>query len=137
MKMPSSLRRIRLWELALTAAVIVVLGACVAMMQSVFGGVVQRDASPQHRGRILSWYQGCNGMAYGIGLLGMGAMQYLRRRRLELAHRALRAANPHEDTVAEIAMRYGFWELGRFAGTYRARFGEPPSATLRRPRALT
>lgn len=65
-------------------------------------------------------------------LLGMGAMQYLRGRRLERAHRALRAANPHADTVAGIAMRFGFWELGRFAGTYRARFGEPPSATLRR-----
>jgi AraC-like DNA-binding protein len=65
-------------------------------------------------------------------LLGMGAMQYLRGRRLERAHRTLRAANPHEDTVAEIAMRYGFWELGRFAGTYRSRFGEAPSATLRR-----
>jgi len=54
------------------AAVILVMGACIAMMQSVFGGVVQRDASAQHRGRILSWYQGFNGMAYGLGLLMLG-----------------------------------------------------------------
>ena len=54
------------------AAVILVMGACIAMMQSVFGGVVQRDASAQHRGRILSWYQGFNGMAYGLGLLTLG-----------------------------------------------------------------
>jgi transcriptional regulator GlxA family with amidase domain len=31
-------------------------------------------------------------------------------------------------------MRWGFGSLGRFAGTYRARFGESPSATLRRSR---
>lgn len=54
------------------AAVILVMGACIATMQSVFGGVVQRDATAQHRGRILSWYQGFNGMAYGIGLLTLG-----------------------------------------------------------------
>jgi MFS family permease len=57
---------------ATTAVVIFVMGACVATVQSVLGGVVQRDASPQHRGRILSWYQGLNGLGYGIGLLVMG-----------------------------------------------------------------
>ena len=54
------------------AAIILVMGACIAVMQSVFGGVVQRDASPEHRGRIISWYQGFNGMAYGLGLLTLG-----------------------------------------------------------------
>ena len=43
-----------------------------AMLQSVLGTVVQRDASPAHRGRILSWYQGLNGFCYGVGLLIMG-----------------------------------------------------------------
>jgi MFS family permease len=57
---------------AATAAIIFVMGSCVAMTQSVLGGVVQRDASAEHRGRILSWYQGTNGLAYGMGLLGMG-----------------------------------------------------------------
>ncbi|MCU1503904.1 MAG: arabinose efflux permease family protein [Ilumatobacteraceae bacterium] len=56
-----------------TALLVFVMGSCVAVVQSVFGGVVQRDASPEHRGRILSWYQGMNGLAYGIGLLGLGA----------------------------------------------------------------
>lgn len=55
------------------AAIVFVMGSCVAMVQSVFGGVVQRDASRHHRGRILSWYQGLNGLAYGIGLLTFGA----------------------------------------------------------------
>ena len=54
------------------AIVIFVMGSCVAMTQSVLGGVIQRDASMQHRGRILSWYQGLNGLGYGIGLLVMG-----------------------------------------------------------------
>jgi len=34
--------------------------------------------------------------------------------------------------VAEVARRFGFAELGRFAGTYRATFGETPSTTLQR-----
>ena len=59
---------------AATAAVVFVIGAGMAMVQSVFGSVVQRDASPLHRGRILSWYQGAIGLAYGVGLLVMGTL---------------------------------------------------------------
>lgn len=59
---------------ATTAAVVFVLGAGMAMVQSVFGSVVQRDAPPSHRGRILSWYQGAVGLAYGLGILLMGTL---------------------------------------------------------------
>jgi len=64
--------------------------------------------------------------------LGMSPKQYLLLRRMNLAHQALRAADPSTTTVTEIATRFGFWELGRFAVAYRAWCGESPAASLRR-----
>ena len=51
---------------------------------------------------------------------------------MNAVRRALASSDPRQTRVADIAMHYGFWELGRFAGAYRAMFGELPSATLRR-----
>jgi AraC-like DNA-binding protein len=64
--------------------------------------------------------------------LGMSPHQYLLRRRVFLARRALLRGDPDAATVTSIATRHGFWELGRFSALYRAMFGEVPSATLRR-----
>jgi AraC-like DNA-binding protein len=64
--------------------------------------------------------------------LGMGPMSYLRLRRLKSVRRALCSASPDDSSVAELARRYGFTELGRFAVKYRQVFGELPSATLQR-----
>jgi AraC-like DNA-binding protein len=64
--------------------------------------------------------------------LGVGPLHYLWLRRMQLAQRALSLADPRYATVTSIATEYGFWELGRFAVSYRKRFGEPPSATLNR-----
>jgi AraC-like DNA-binding protein len=64
--------------------------------------------------------------------LGMRPMQYILLRRLKEVRRALRDAHPDRASVAEIAHHFGFRELGRFAGRYRATFGETPSTTLQR-----
>lgn len=64
--------------------------------------------------------------------VGLAPLAMLRRIRLGRAHDELLAAGPHEVTVAEVAHRWGFGHLGRFAAAYRARFGETPSATLHR-----
>jgi AraC-like DNA-binding protein len=57
---------------------------------------------------------------------------YVRELRLQRAHEELVAADPAEGaSVAEIALRWGFMHQGRFASTYRQRYGVPPSRTLR------
>jgi AraC-like DNA-binding protein len=45
-------------------------------------------------------------------------------------HDLLRA--PAGTTVTSVAMKWGFFQLGRFAGAYRQMFGEEPRQTLRR-----
>ncbi|MCD2196299.1 AraC family transcriptional regulator [Actinomycetospora endophytica] len=63
---------------------------------------------------------------------GQSPLTYLRRVRLERAHRDLQAADPTRgDTVAAIAARWGFSHAGRFSILYQGQFGRPPSTTLR------
>jgi len=65
--------------------------------------------------------------------LGVTPTQYLRGVRLERVHAELLAATPGGGTlVSEVARRWGFAHLGRFAGTYQQRWGEHPTDTLRR-----
>jgi transcriptional regulator GlxA family with amidase domain len=56
---------------------------------------------------------------------------YLRRVRLEHAHRQLQAADPAATTITDVACRWGFSNPTRFAACYRQAYGVPPSHTLR------
>lgn len=62
--------------------------------------------------------------------LGMSPGQYMRLRRLNVVRAELARADPATTSVAQIARRYRFSELGRFAAVYRRTFGELPSVTL-------
>jgi AraC-like DNA-binding protein len=63
--------------------------------------------------------------------VGMSPMAYLRRLRLDGVRAELIRADRWQVNVSEVAYRWGFTHLGRFAGAYRARYGEAPSRTLR------
>jgi AraC-like DNA-binding protein len=64
---------------------------------------------------------------YGTTITG-----YLRRVRLEQAHRQLQAADPTTGTtVGEIARRWGWASPANFATAYRKQYSLPPSHTLR------
>ncbi len=63
-------------------------------------------------------------------VLGLSPKRYVIAQRLRAARKALSTADPHTTTVTDVAMAFGFFELGRFAVRYRHAFGELPSRTL-------
>ncbi|NGO72624.1 helix-turn-helix transcriptional regulator [Streptomyces boncukensis] len=63
--------------------------------------------------------------------VGMSPTAYVSEVRLQRAHAQLRSSAPGATRISEVAHRWGFAHLGRFAQRYRARFGETPSETLR------
>jgi len=62
---------------------------------------------------------------------GLSPVRYLQVRNMHRVHRALRKADPDETNVADVLLRHGEWEFGRFATRYRRLFGELPSETLK------
>ena len=67
--------------------------------------------------------------------LGMSPRSYDRLSRMYVARRNLRRVDNALMTVSAVARHTGFRDPGRFAISYRAIFGETPSATLQRARA--
>ena len=67
--------------------------------------------------------------------LGTTPLSWVRRTRLALARQQLLRADG-STSVTEVALASGFSQLGRFALQYREQFGELPSHTLKRVRAL-
>ena len=62
---------------------------------------------------------------------GMSPKRFLIQNQLNEVRRALSDPQASRATVTDIATEHGFFELGRFAGRYKAVFGETPSTTLR------
>jgi len=63
---------------------------------------------------------------------GSSPSRHLHALRLSAARAALKT--DASENVTQVALRFGFRELGRFAVDYRAAFGESPSDTLRNTR---
>lgn len=72
-------------------------------------------------------------LQYGFQeLLGMTPVKYLRLVRLNGSHQDLLAAQADSNQkVVDIALKWGFVELGRFAREYQMLYNELPSQTLR------
>jgi AraC family ethanolamine operon transcriptional activator len=62
--------------------------------------------------------------------LGLGPLAYSRVMRLHAVRTDLKEARGGNQSVAEIARRWGFHRLGAFASEYRRQFGELPSHTM-------
>lgn len=67
--------------------------------------------------------------------LDLNPVQYLRSLRLNGVRRELRDPEGGGMQIRDIAAKWGFWHLPRFAAEYRALFGELPSETVRQTRA--
>jgi AraC-like DNA-binding protein len=58
-------------------------------------------------------------------------MRFLKERRLETVRMELINARPENTKISDIALRYGFNELGKFSLLYRSVYNEKPSETLK------
>lgn len=65
--------------------------------------------------------------------VGIPPMSYLREIRLARVHAELAASPPGSVTVTEVACRWGFVHLGRFAAAYQRKYGVLPSQSLQSP----
>lgn len=100
------------------------------------------DYMQSHLDRPLTLSDLCNALntssrslSYGFQeIFGMSPICYLKILRLQGVYRVLKAADPNNQTIANIASQFGFWSLGHFARDYKQMFGELPSDTLAKPK---
>jgi AraC-like DNA-binding protein len=98
-----------------------------------------RDCLYAHAAEPLDLAQLAAAAGIGIRALQLGFQRHfgtsisdmLLEIRLSHLNAQLKRAAPNA-RIIDIAFDLGFTHLGRMAGAYRAKFGEPPSATLRR-----
>lgn len=63
---------------------------------------------------------------------GITPKTYLEFYRLNAVRKMLRKRDPSTTKIIDVANRWGFWHMGKFAGDYHKLFGELPSQTLGR-----
>jgi AraC family ethanolamine operon transcriptional activator len=76
-------------------------------------------------------------LEYGFReITGLSPISYIRSLRLNAVRRRLSRTDTAEHSISEIALDHGFWHLSQFAADYRKFFGETPTSTRHRARAL-
>ena len=65
-------------------------------------------------------------------VVGNSPYEYVLKRRLQAVRQELCRSSRHGKTVSQVALDYGFKELGQFSRRYAKLFGELPSATLQK-----
>ena len=76
-------------------------------------------------------------LEYGFReITGLSPIAYVKSLRLNAVRRDLSRSTAAEHSISEIALDHGFWHLSQFAADYRKFFGETPTSTRQRARAL-
>ncbi len=76
-------------------------------------------------------------LEYGFReITGLSPIAYVKSLRLNAVRRDLSRASAAEHSISAIALDHGFWHLSQFAADYRKFFGETPTSTRHRARAL-
>lgn len=61
---------------------------------------------------------------------GLSPKKFIMMKKFNAARKELLHASPDKCSVSEVAMRHGFFHIGRFSTTYKMIFSESPSTTL-------
>lgn len=83
----------------------------------------------------LTTYAGVSARSLQIGFkqhVGLSPMEYVRNIRMQRAHEQLENAVYTGENVTDIAMRWGFYNVGRFSQLYKRMYGQSPRETIMR-----
>ena len=116
--------------------------------QRLLGEIVNLSHDPDKMSTPMSLLEVCQQLNVGQASLyrtcqdyfGMGIIEMMTQVRLEEARRSMiyhsSTSNFDNNTIREIAIRFGFKHQGRFSRRYFTNFGELPSQTLKRSKLL-
>lgn len=83
----------------------------------------------------LTTYAGVSARSLQIGFkqhVGLSPMEYVRNIRMQRAREQLENAVYTGENVTDIAMRWGFYNVGRFSQLYKTMYGQSPRETIMR-----